>query len=209
MGIETDPDNKEKYSTDLIAAKRDEAEIEEQIEEQFPDLYTKYHKGSGGPKRLQLNADGRYLILRIQNHTKYTLSPCWKTLWETDCWWGDTWDYHISPYDVSGSDYVVRFGIAGAPEGKIRYWIDGTDGGYFELHFWKGWAQDWLRGSCDVYNTNGFDTDSNTWSDGGDKAWREFHIRENHTPASDVEGEGTIPGTTIPVGGNRFTRHFG
>ncbi|KAL5353467.1 hypothetical protein ACLOAV_001504 [Pseudogymnoascus australis] len=45
-GIDKNPDDNEKYRADLVAAKKAEGEIEEQIKEQFPDLYAKYHKGS-------------------------------------------------------------------------------------------------------------------------------------------------------------------
>ncbi|KFY56199.1 hypothetical protein V496_06754 [Pseudogymnoascus sp. VKM F-4515 (FW-2607)] len=173
-GIDKNPDDNEKYRADLVAAKKAEGEIEEQIKEQFPDLYAKYHKGSGHPQNLQLFSGRYYITLRVQNHTKYNLGWDWKSLWGTDCFWDTCYDETVFAYD--SSDMIVQFGIFGAPEGKVRFWILDGSNAYFELHFWQRYLQEWVRGSCDVYNTGNFYTTSNTWSDGWTKEWREFHI---------------------------------
>lgn len=173
-GIDKNPDDNEKYRADLVAAKKAEGEIEEQIKEQFPDLYAKYHKGSGHPQTLQLDSGRYYITLRVQNHTRYDLGWDWKTLWGSDCWWDSCYDDTVFAY--GSSDMVVQFGVFGAPEGKVRFWILDGSNAYFELHFWQRYLQNWVRGSCDVYNTGNFYTTSNMWTDGWTKEWREFHI---------------------------------
>ncbi|KFY77277.1 hypothetical protein V499_03260 [Pseudogymnoascus sp. VKM F-103] len=189
-GIKTDPENKAKHEADLEDAKREEADIERQIENQFPDLYADGHKldQEGRPRirGLQLSRNrfkSSYVIGRIYNKTTNRLNWYWHGLSGHNYRWDIPEPWSIDPGCFG--EFKIEIGQLGSMQGKVDYWIDGTERsvlgnslqGYLSTHFSAHYEKE-VSGSAEVYMADGFSTQTKAWGDGGQVDRIEFYLRK-------------------------------